>query len=78
MEVKVTEKKLVCTGIRCPMPIVKISQAIKRMAQGESLEVLADDPAFAENLKAWCRLTGNLLVSINQVEGEFKAIIKKK
>lgn len=63
-----TESTLDCTGMRCPRPIVKLSRAIARMAPGDELVVMADDPAFAADVAAWAQLTGNRLVGIQEGE----------
>ena len=42
-------------GLKCPMPIVKTAQAIKTLASGELLEVLATDPGSVADFAAWSR-----------------------
>ena len=56
--------RLDCTGMRCPRPIIELARRIADVAPGEVVEVLADDPAAAPDLAAWCRMRGHeLLVS---------------
>lgn len=65
-----------CTGIKCPMPIVKISKAMQDLLPGETLEVEATDPAFSPDLTAWLKKMGHELVTLS--EGEVsRAVIKK-
>ena len=52
-----------CTGQRCPRPIVAIARAIGSVPAGGRVELLADDPATAPDLAAWCRMRGQELVS---------------
>ena len=47
--------KLDARGLKCPMPIVKTAQAIKTVASGELLEVLATDPGSIADFAAWSR-----------------------
>lgn len=72
------DKKLDTIGVKCPMPIVKISQTFRTMAVAETLEVLSDDPAFGEDVKAFCRVSGNGLVDFTENDGVFKVTIEKK
>lgn len=65
-----------CKGIKCPMPIVKISKAMQNLLPGETLEVEATDPAFTPDLKAWLKKLGHELISLNQGE-VLRAVIKK-
>ncbi|MDO8685704.1 MAG: sulfurtransferase TusA family protein [Clostridiales bacterium] len=47
------------------------------MNHREVLKVKATDPAFREDIKAWCTGTGNTLVSLSEEKGTFTALIKK-
>lgn len=50
-------------GRRCPLPILDLARALPNVSVGSELTVLADDPAAASDIAAWCRMTGQLLVS---------------
>jgi cysteine desulfurase len=50
-------------GRRCPLPVLDLARALPDHPIGTELVVLADDPAAASDLAAWCRMTGQLLVS---------------
>jgi tRNA 2-thiouridine synthesizing protein A len=70
------DKFLDCKQLNCPMPIVKISQAMKGMSAGETLEVEATDPAFEADLKAWTTQMGNELLEFSNGAVQ-RAVIKK-
>jgi len=59
------------------MPIVKISKAMKVLAAGQTLEVLATDPAFKADVEAWVRKTGNVLQNLEGGGNLFKAVLQK-
>ncbi|MEM0117368.1 MAG: sulfurtransferase TusA family protein [Conexivisphaerales archaeon] len=61
--VKVLDTK----GLLCPVPVLKTSAAIKEIQVGELLEVLATDPGSRPDLAAWARITGNELVSVEEL-----------
>ena len=65
-------------GMSCPMPIIKTAKAMKDLAPGELLEVLATDPGSVPDFKAWSRATGNPLVEASEEAGVFHFILKKK
>jgi len=48
------------------------------MNYGELLEVKASDPAFREDIKAWCERTGNRLISVKFENNAFTALIRKE
>ncbi len=56
-------------GFQCPIPVVKTNLAIKEMADGEVLKVLATDKGALSDFPAWAEDTGNTLVSSGE-EGD--------
>ncbi len=65
-------------GLNCPMPIVKTAQAIKGLASGQLLEVLATDPGSVKDFAAWAKTTGNELVEQTVDGGVFRFVMRKK
>lgn len=64
-------------GLQCPGPILKVGEAIKSIENGEIIEISANDPAFAGDVEAWCRRTGNELIETSNNSGTFTAVIRK-
>ncbi len=71
------EMVLDCRQLRCPMPIVRISQAFKNMARGDRLRVEASDPAFRADLEAWLRRMGHRLLEFHDGPSQ-RAVIEKQ
>lgn len=69
--------KLDCSGLQCPGPIMKVFEAMKGLEPGASLEVSASDPGFMRDIGAWCRRTGNTLVSSGKTGGGYAAVVRK-
>lgn len=67
-----------CTGLQCPLPVIKTSQAIKNVQVGELLELVATDPGVEPDMKAWTTRTGNELVSISKSGEAFHVLIRRK
>jgi len=65
-------------GLSCPMPIVKTAQAIKTMAPGALIEVLATDPGSVKDFAAWSRTTGNELIEQTADGGVFRFVLRRK
>jgi tRNA 2-thiouridine synthesizing protein A len=65
-------------GLSCPMPIVKTAQAIKTLAPGAILEVLATDPGSTKDFVAWCKSTGNELVDQSFDGTVYRFVIRRK
>jgi len=65
-------------GLKCPMPIVRTAQAIKTIASGEILEVLATDPGAVADFAAWSRATGNQIVESTADGGIYRFVLRRK
>lgn len=64
-----TVKSLDLTGLACPMPIVKVSKAIKEVNPGEIIDALTSDPGALTDFPAWARTSGNEIIK-TETEGK--------
>ena len=71
------DKKLDCSGLLCPMPVVKTTKAMKELQVGEVLEMLSTDPGSMPDMKAWANQTKHELLDAQEGDGKFTFIIKK-
>ena len=71
------DKKIDCTGLFCPMPIVKTREALKRMSPGQVLEMLSDDSGSEADMKKWVEVSGNDLVHVGRAGAVFRFLVKK-
>lgn len=65
-------------GLNCPMPIVKTAQAVKTLASGQVIEILATDPGAVKDFAAWSKATGNELVEQTVDGGVYRFVMRKK
>jgi TusA-related sulfurtransferase len=54
----VTENTVDSRGRRCPLPIIDLAAAARGVAGGTVITLIADDPAAAADVAAWCRMRG--------------------
>jgi len=71
------DKQIDCIGLFCPMPIVKIREAIAGLGVGQLCEMVADDPASEADMKAWTQRTGHELVQMGRNAGIFRFLVRK-
>jgi tRNA 2-thiouridine synthesizing protein A len=50
------DEVLDCRGQRCPLPVIALARRLPTLPMGAVLRVLADDPAAAGDIPAWCRM----------------------
>jgi len=61
-------------GLNCPLPILRAKKALKDVAMGGTLEVLATDPGAVKDFEAFCRATGNELLA-SKVDGKIFSFV---
>jgi TusA-related sulfurtransferase len=59
------------------MPVLKTREKMDELAVDETLEVLADDSAAEEDLKAWAKRTGQKILEIEKTNEGLRFLIKK-
>ena len=64
-------------GLNCPLPILKARKALKDVADGGTLEILATDPGSVADFAAFCRQTGNEILEQSEDGGVYRFLIKK-
>lgn len=63
-------------GTRCPVPVILASRAAAVASDGELIQVLADDPLVRVDLPAWCHEDGHTLLELDEISGEFRALVR--
>ncbi len=64
-------------GLSCPLPIVKVSKAIKEIEVGQIIEAQTSDPGSLADFPAWARKSGNEIVKTDQDDKLIKFFIKR-
>lgn len=65
-------------GLRCPEPVMMLHAKIRRMAAGESVRVVADDPSTTRDIPKFCEHLGHTLVEQSADGGEFVYVVRKR
>lgn len=65
-------------NFNCPVPIMRSKKALTKLDIGQMLEILATDPGSKRDIPAWAQVTGQELVSLEDIgPEEFRFIVKK-
>ncbi len=64
-------------GLKCPLPVLKARKALKEVAAGGLLRVLATDPGAPADFEHFCRTTGCTLVTSHEADGIWEFEILK-
>ncbi len=65
-------------GMACPLPVLRANRALRGMAPGARLRVLATDRAAVADFQAFCRETGHALLAQGEEAGVFSFTIRKR
>lgn len=58
--------RLDTSGALCPMPILEIAKAMRRLAPGTVVELISTDRGLEADLPAWCEATGHALLRLER------------
>lgn len=71
------DQELDARGLNCPLPILRAKKSIAALGAGQVLRIVATDPGSVKDFEAFCKQTGNTLMSAGQSEGAFEFLIRK-
>jgi TusA-related sulfurtransferase len=64
-------------GLFCPEPVFRTKIEMERLAAGDMLKVISDDPESEEDISRWVKRSGHELLSLNKTEKDLEFLIKK-
>jgi len=71
------QQTLDCRGLLCPLPVIKLSKAIKGIKVGEVVEMLATDPGSVPDMEAFQTQTGHEIVSSGLESGVYRFLVRR-
>lgn len=67
----VSTHQLDARRLLCPMPVIRVQDAIADLAPGEVLEVTCTDPGALNDVPAWCRINGHRILATSEQNETF-------
>jgi TusA-related sulfurtransferase len=64
-------------GMQCPMPVIKLSQAMMSASSGQVVELISTDRGSLSDVPAWAADMGHALKEQFEDEGEYHFLIQK-
>jgi tRNA 2-thiouridine synthesizing protein A len=71
------DQHLDAIGLRCPEPVMMVRLTIRKMQAGETLLIIADDPATTRDIPAFCRFMDHELVASDTNTLPYRYLLKK-
>ncbi len=66
-----------CRGLLCPVPIIRLSKAVREVPVGSRIRMLATDPGSEPDMRAWEKQTGHRLLSATRDGREFSFLVER-
>lgn len=70
-------KELDTSGLECPLPILKLKQALRGLDSGQRLRLIATDPGSQSDVVAFAAQTGHRLIDSHSEGAKFFYIVEK-
>jgi tRNA 2-thiouridine synthesizing protein A len=64
-------------GLSCPIPVFEVNKNIGQINMGDTLEVLATDPAAVPDIKAWATRRGHVFVAAESKNGYMRIVVRR-
>ncbi|GGO66604.1 sulfurtransferase TusA [Bowmanella pacifica] len=71
------DEELDTLGLRCPEPVMMVRLAIRKMQDGQTILVTADDPATTRDIPSFCRFLDHQLLKADTTQTPYRYLIKK-
>ena len=71
------DHQLDAIGLRCPEPVMMIRGAVRKMAEGETLLIIADDPSTTRDIPSFCVFMDHTLIAKEVDTVPYRYLVKK-
>jgi tRNA 2-thiouridine synthesizing protein A len=62
---------------KSPLPVLRAARALRAMAPGEKLRVLATDPGALADFREFCKTSGHALIAASEHAGVYSFSVKR-
>ena len=72
------DKTLDALGLRCPEPVMMVRKTVRHMEDGQTLLIIADDPATTRDIPGFCRFMDHQLLAQDTGQTPYRYLVKKE
>jgi len=65
-------------GLRCPEPVMMVRKTVRNMQVGETLAIVADDPATTRDIPGFCTFMEHELVAQETGSLPYRYLLRKR
>ncbi|MCL1077844.1 sulfurtransferase TusA [Parashewanella spongiae] len=71
------QHRLDALGLRCPEPVMMLRKKVRHMNDGETLLIIADDPATTRDIPSFCEFMDHTLLHSDTKNTPYHFLLKK-
>ena len=71
-----SEHSLDARNLLCPLPVIRLQNTAKTLADGDILRVICTDPGALNDIPAWCRINGHSVLETQKDDKELIITIR--
>ncbi|GAB7215721.1 MULTISPECIES: sulfurtransferase TusA [Dickeya] len=64
-------------GLRCPEPVMMVRKTVRKMETGQTLLIIADDPATTRDIPGFCRYMEHELLAQTTEQLPYRYLLRK-
>lgn len=72
-----SDQQLDVSGALCPLPLLKLKLALRDMAEGQTILLIATDRTSQTDIPAFCKISGNELLHSEEVCNSYRFWVRK-
>lgn len=72
MQIDLDVKRLLC-----PMPVIRLGEAIDKAQVGDKIQVFATDSGVLHDIPAWCKVHGHKVIACDEKINEIILLVEK-
>jgi tRNA 2-thiouridine synthesizing protein A len=77
-ELPAPDQTIDTSGSFCPFPIVETAKAVRALAEGAVLLVIATDPGIATDMPMWCKATRHEHLATFREGAGWRSYVRKR
>lgn len=71
-----SRQQLDCRRLLCPMPVIRVQDKVAELQPGDELEAICTDPGVLQDIPAWCRINGHLVLDQQRQDDEYLVLMR--
>ena len=65
-----------CHRLLCPMPVIRVQDKVAGLAPGDTVTAVCTDPGALQDIPAWCRINGHVVIATETREDEYLITVR--